>query len=98
LVLRFEQWVNDYRGTIKKVAKFLGLSPDWFGTDVRIGSASSIKTKKNKQIQRTWVEPRKGQIGDYVNYFTTEDLEYFDARAGDLMKELGYKDDPIMNK
>jgi len=89
LVLRFEQWVNDYRTTIKKVAQFLGLSKDWFGTDVRMGSASG---KKAKQIQRTWVEPRKGKIGDHVNYFTPEDLDYFHSHCADLMKELGYQD------
>jgi len=89
LVLHFEQWVNDYRATIKKVAKFVGLSKDWFGADVRMGSASG---KKAKQIQRTWVEPRKGKIGDHANYFTQDDLEYFHAHCADLMKELGYQD------
>ncbi len=89
LVLRFEQWVNEYRATIKKVSQFIGLSNDWFGADVRIGATSS---KKNKQIQRTWVEPRKGQIGDHVNYFTPDDLEYFHSHCADLMKELGYQD------
>ena len=89
LVLRFEQWVNDYRATIKKVAQFVGLSKDWFGADVRMGSTSG---KKAKQIQRTWVEPRKGQIGDHVNYFSPDDLDYFHSHCADLMKELGYQD------
>lgn len=93
LVLRFEQWVNDYRATIKKVAQFFGLSKDWFGADVRMGSASSMKNKKSKQIQRTWVEPRKGEIGDHVNYFTPDDLGYFRSHCADLMKELGYSMD-----
>jgi len=89
LVLRFEQWVNDYRATIKNVAQFVGMSKDWFGADVRMGATSS---KKSKQIQRTWVEPRKGQIGDHVNYFTLDDLDYFYSHCADLMKELGYQD------
>lgn len=89
LVLHFEQWINDYRATIKKVAQFTGLSKDWFRKDVRIGSESR---KKSKQIQRTWVEPRKGQIGDYVNYFTADDLEYFNSHCASLMTELGYQD------
>ena len=67
----------------------MGLSKDWFPTDVRMGSASG---KKAKQIQRTWVEPRKGQIGDHVNYFTQDDLDYFHSHCADLMKELGYQD------
>ena len=91
LVIQFEQWLNDYRATIKKVAQLVGLSKDWFRKDVRIGSASE-KKKKNKQIQRTWVEPRKGKIGDHVNYFTPDDLEYFYSHCADLMKELGYPD------
>ncbi len=89
LVLRFEQWVNDYPATIKKVAQFVGLSKDWFRTDVRMGAVAG---KKSTQIQRTWVEPRKGQIGDHVNYFTLDDLEYFYSRCADLMQELGYQD------
>jgi hypothetical protein len=89
LVLRFEQWVNDYHSTIKQVAQFIGLSKDWFRTDVRMGASLG---KKSNQIQRTWVEPRKGQIGDHVNYFTSDDLEYFYSHCSDLMKELGYQD------
>lgn len=87
LVIHFEDWVNDYRGTLKKVAKFLRVSKDWFSKDVRMGAT---KRKKEKQIERTWVEPRKGKIGDHVNYFMTADREYFDARCGTLMKQLGY--------
>jgi len=68
--------VNDYRSTINKVAQFVGLPKDCLRRDVRMGAALA---KKSKQIQRTWVESRKGQIGDHVNYFTADDLDYFYA-------------------
>ena len=39
----------------------------------------------------TWA--RKGQAGDWINYFTTEAAEVFDHYAGDLLIELGYEED-----
>lgn len=89
LIIRFEDWVEKYAQTIKRVAKFIDLKRDWIKTDVRIG-ASPRKGKADK-VERTWVEPRKGKIGDFTNYFSEEDLAYFFDKCGDLMTRLGYQ-------
>jgi hypothetical protein len=34
---------------------------------------------------------RKGIKSDYINHFTNKDNQYFWAKAGSLMKELGYR-------
>lgn len=88
LTIRFEDWVNQYKQTIKQVGKFIDLRSDWLKTDVRIASQTG---KKNAKIERTWVEPRKGKIGDHANYFSPDDYEYFFRNCGDLMSRLGYE-------
>jgi hypothetical protein len=39
------------------------------------------------------VAPRKGEVGDWKNHFTPEDLGFFDSKAWHLMKKLGYYED-----
>lgn len=88
LIVRFEDWVEKYAQTIKRVGKFLDLKSDWRKTDVRIGSAP--RKGRADSIERTWVEPRKGNVGDFANYFSKDDLDYFFDKCGDLMTRLGY--------
>ena len=86
LVLQFRNWIDDYRGTLKKIANHLGTGSDWRAKDVRMGSNKT----KQKKLERTWVEPRKGTVGDFVNYFTPDDIDYFWSECGDVMNQLGY--------
>ncbi|QEG22213.1 sulfotransferase domain-containing protein [Mariniblastus fucicola] len=87
LVVQFEDWMQDYAQTLKKIGKHLDMKRDWFKTDVRLGK----RQKKKAQIERTWVEPRKGKMGDYLNYFSQEDLDYFFDRCENVMTRLGYR-------
>jgi len=41
-------------------------------------------------LEHECVQPRKGIIGDYKEYFCKEDLEFFDEIAGPVMKMLGF--------
>ena len=36
------------------------------------------------------VQPRRGSSGDWRNHFDEQDLAYFMAEAGDMMRQLAY--------
>ena len=86
LFIRFEDWINHYRKTLKTVAGHLAIRSDWRRRDVRMGHP-----RQRDGIIRTWVEPRKGVIGDHVNYFSTADTERFWEHCGDVMRRFGYR-------
>lgn len=49
---------------------------------------------KHKFLPEKWkssaILPRKGIIGDWHNYFSESDLQFFKNNTGDLMNKLGY--------
>jgi hypothetical protein len=91
-VIRFEDWITEYKLTLKTIGQMLGRRPDWFGKDIRMNQRG--KTNDSK-ILRTWVEPRKGKVNDFVNYFSAEDFDFVWERCGDCMKLVGYDHDSL---
>ena len=84
-IVQYEQWIEQYKSTVKSISKHIGQASDWWSKDVRISEQSH-----QKKIERTWVEPRKGAIGDYLNYFSKNDLDFFWSRCEDVMSQMGY--------
>ncbi len=85
LLVRYEDWIEDYQRTLRSLGRHLGLRRTWLTRDVRID-----QQPRRDRLIRTWVEPRKGIVGDHVNYFTQEDSDLFWELCGDVMKQLGY--------
>lgn len=90
-VIRFEDWLQDYKSTLKRVGRLTGCRTDWFGKDIRISQGRDHDSK----ILRTWVEPRKGQMHDFVNYFSASDFDFVWDHCGSSMNLAGYDYDSL---
>lgn len=88
LLVRYEDWIDNYQSTLRSLGPHLGERRTWLTRDVRIDQQS-----RRDRMLRTWVEPRKGVVGDYVNYFTQDDTQLFWELCGDVMRQLGYAAD-----
>lgn len=88
LMVKFEDIVGSRGGgcdekqltTILKLAKFLGVPLP--------------RAKVSEIIENTWGNRgtfRKGQIGDWKNYFTDEHIDLYKEKYGDKLIEMGYE-------
>jgi hypothetical protein len=105
LYLNFDELVNHYPETINRMANFLALEPPQTMVDIRRRESKYeqnrvyqwFKVLKEKVIDKyleigvrhTSVRFRKGKSQDYLNYFTEDDLDYFDSIASDVMSKVG---------
>lgn len=79
VVLSYEALHLDYEYTVRSLAECLGLETRGEIADITLGSSKSSA-----------VAPRTGRTGDWEHYFTEEDLEFFNGKAGKIMRELRY--------
>ena len=104
-VLRYEDWLADYEGTLQTLSTYLQKPVVGKIRDLRfkgeVGTFSywwdDTLNKVRKRLGigselRSAINPRKGVSGDYQNHFDTEDVAYFYEIAGGLMQEVGYPD------
>ena len=99
LVVQYEDMKKDTRGCVIKIANFLGQEiPDSKTIDLIVEKSSfeTMSTKINGffRYNKTWDSSksrfiRKGQIGDWINYFTNEQSAYVDGRCDELLRSLG---------
>ncbi|XP_046569008.1 sulfotransferase 1C2-like [Haliotis rubra] len=103
LDMYYEDMKSDPVASVKEVARFLGLaSTDKFCEDV----ADACSFKKMKKVDqemkggfpvKMWADGkggtfyRKGEIGDWKNWFTVAQSERFDVTWNKKMKESGVK-------
>ena len=102
--LPFENMINHYEQTISNLANFLELPQSRDLIDVRRKTSKyqhfmlykiyHLLRKKfldkyfNLGVRYTSVQFRKGQSKDYVNFFSEEDLRYFDATTSGIMNKI----------
>ncbi len=96
LWLKYEEFINNYSQTIKKISEAIETNHNQKITDIRLNS-SKIKQKKLKKLVNTFkgikttsVSARKGIIGDWKNYFDIDDIKYFLDINYDFLKQIGY--------
>ena len=97
LVLRYEEMKEDHRGHVIKIAKFIGEDPSDKAIDI-IVEKSTVKEMSKKyqpllqnsswKIERSNFI-RKGEVGDWVNYFSKEQSDYIDAKCKEYLEPLG---------
>ncbi|XP_068098993.1 sulfotransferase 2B1-like [Hyperolius riggenbachi] len=97
--ITYEELLKDHRGSVIRLCKFLGKNL----TDAQIDSVvkhSSFNTMKDNKMSNLTEMPfdmldqtkgsflRKGVSGDWKNYFTVAQSEYFDRVYREKMKDL----------
>lgn len=92
--LSYEELRRDTVGTLIRVLRNLGIEPDehvaTLAADRWSFETTSGRTAGDED--RTSFQ-RKGIAGDWLNYFSREAGQAFDAIAGDMLVELGYAND-----
>ena len=98
LILRYEEMKEDHRGHVIKIAEFLGydLSDKVIDLIVEKSSFRHMSKKINTALKEVpgWKSDRsnfirKGEVGDWVNYFSEEQSAYVDAKYEEYLKPLG---------
>ena len=96
---QYEEMKADIRTVISKLCKFLGKSLDSSLVDAIIEHTRFKNMKDNPQVNYTQFEGvlditkspfmRKGQVGDWKNHFTDEQVKYYDAMVASRLKDTG---------
>ena len=97
LVLKYEEMKKDHRGHALKIAEFLGfdLSDKVVDLIVEKTSLKDMSKEINSMLKDvpTWNQEgkfiRKGEVGDWVNYFSEEQSEYIDTKCKEYLEPLG---------
>ena len=93
----FHFTLQDSPGAIQKIAKFIGkeLPPEIVE---RIANQTSFNAmKKDERVNYSWISGfkdefiRKGEVGDWKNYFTEEQNRRFDSLYAEKMAGSGLK-------
>ena len=100
LLVRYEDLLKDFSGSVKKMADFLEveLSEEQIATIAEHVHFDSMQ--KNDNINKSWMNKtildqsisqyiRKGEVGDWKNHFTLEQLQYVDALYKEKMDGTG---------
>ena len=98
LILTYEEMQKDKRANVIKIAKFIGRELAEEAVDL-IVEKSSIKEVRKKfaviQAQgKHWNSERcnfirKGEVGDWVNYFSKEQSDLIDNKCKEYLEPLG---------
>ena len=93
--MKYEEMIEDLRSSVLKIAKFLGRSLDEEQVDAIVKHTNFKSMKQNPSLNLDGVPDidssispfmRKGQVGDWKNYFSSSQLEAFDKLTA---KKLG---------
>ena len=86
--------MEDYKGMVVKIANHTNNEKPHTVKDVRVSRKNNlvdrIKKRFGPTIVRTSVSLRKGESGNYKNYFSQEDLEFFQKTTENYKDILGY--------
>ena len=98
LVLVYEEMKKDHKGHVLKIGKFLGYDLPEKVLDIIVQKTTVKEMAKNingvvegfaswKTERSSFI--RKGQVGDWVNYFSNEQSEYVEAKCEKYLEPVG---------
>ena len=95
LLVHFERWANNFNELLDELELHLGRPSRFFRTNMHVKSDIRIKSLLRRYIpsimpERTSVELRKGTSGDFENYFSPDDIDFFMEHAGPALRRLNY--------
>lgn len=95
LMLRYEDLLTDTRGAIERAFDFVGVahSPQLLDEIIERTSFKKMSGGRQAGEQDVGSGRRKGQAGDWVNYFTPRDRALFAAAAQPALERFGYEPD-----
>ncbi len=97
LVIKYEDMKKDRRGHILKIAKFMGCEVsdkvvDYIlqktSVSVMQNEVNSAPQKEDFPIEGAKLV-RKGEVGDWMNYFSKEQSDLVDAKCKEFFEPLG---------
>ena len=96
LILVYEDMKKTHRDHVIKIAKFLGYDLSDKVTDIIVKRTTFKDMSKTVKDYPGWKSERssfirKGEVGDWVNYFSEEQSKYIDAKCEKYFEPLGLK-------
>jgi 2-polyprenyl-3-methyl-5-hydroxy-6-metoxy-1,4-benzoquinol methylase len=94
LTITYEQMILDQGSVLDKICKFIGVESDIRIIEkcVRENTFKIMSGGREAGNDAFSEKARKGQAGDWKNYFTRRDGELFNEHAGDLLVRYGYEE------
>ncbi|KAL9951309.1 hypothetical protein ACROYT_G043951 [Oculina patagonica] len=95
LFLKYEERKKDSSGAIQKIAKFIGKELSKENLECIVNQTSFNAMKKEENANYKWIPEfkgnfiRKGQVGDWKNYFTEEQNKRIDSLYAEKMAGSG---------
>lgn len=89
LCLRFEQLRGNQEQSFNSILDYLesrGLQPEVDREEARAALREAVQPKKSGTF-------RSGKVGDWRQYFTQNNVDFFKKSTGDLLVKLGYEED-----
>ena len=95
LLLRYEDLLADTRPSLERIFDFVGVaySPELLDEIIERTSFKKMSGGRQAGQQDVRSGRRKGQAGDWVNYFTPRDRVLFAAAAQPALERFGYEPD-----
>ncbi len=93
LHLRYEDLLDDTPGQARRLLEFLGADSgdSVVASCVEAATFERMSGGRARGQERLDSVVRKGVAGDWVHWFSPDQIEWFEARAGHLLETLGYE-------
>lgn len=85
--VRFEDLASDASGTVQRLFEFVGIDASSDVVSRVVESTAFAKANRPGNAHHL----RKGVVGDWRNHFSDNDRQLFEALAGDVLREQGYR-------
>lgn len=91
-IVRYEDLKTNPEATLTQLFQQLGVAvaPEIWQQALTIFDFKQLAQRQAGEEDRSSFF-RKGIVGDWQNYFTADDIEFFRAEAGDILTRTGYK-------
>ena len=98
LILVYEEMKKSHRDHVIKIAKFLGYDLSDKVVDLIVEKTTFKDMSKTVKHSPGWKSDRsnfirKGEVGDWANYFSEDQSKFIDAKCKEYLEPLGLKFD-----